>query len=104
MTDSPTLATISADHFRPLIGQTFQLELTPGKPVAATLAEVDEKPQHRRSDATRAPFSVLLRVPADAPLAQGTYPISHAQLGRFELFMTPLRPDSQGPRYEIVFG
>jgi hypothetical protein len=32
-------------------------------------------------------------------LAQGTYRLSHPQLGEFELFLVPLGPD----RYEAAF-
>jgi len=51
----------------------------------------------------RAPFSIIFRGPADRALGQGTYPVAHNAIGAFELFLVPVQPDADGPRYEAVF-
>jgi hypothetical protein len=48
-------------------------------------------------------FSVFLRGPLAAPLAQGIVTLSHPRHGELDLFMTPIGRDAQGFRYEIVF-
>ena len=48
-------------------------------------------------------FSVIFHGPAEPPLEQGTYPLEHAVLGRFALFVVPIGQDEQGYYYEAVF-
>jgi hypothetical protein len=36
-------------------------------------------------------------------LAQGTYRLSHPQLGELELFLVPLGPAAEGMQYEAAF-
>jgi hypothetical protein len=48
-------------------------------------------------------FSVVFHGPADRPLEQGTYPLEHTALGRFDLFVVPVGHDEQGYYYEAVF-
>jgi hypothetical protein len=83
-----TLAELTAAHFRPLVGETFELEIRPGAPVAATLLEVEERSQYAWPGSSRTPFSIRFRLPPGVPAAQGTYPLAHPALGRFDLFFT----------------
>jgi hypothetical protein len=48
-------------------------------------------------------FSLFLRGPREAPLAQGLITLAHPVHGALELFMTPIGRDAKGLRYEIVF-
>jgi hypothetical protein len=53
----------------------------------------------------RRPFSLEFTNPKkDAYLAQQIYPLEHEGLGVLDLFIVPLGPDSDGMRYEVVFG
>jgi hypothetical protein len=47
-------------------------------------------------------FSLYFRGPPDAMLGQGSYAFDHDELGSLELFLVPLQPDADGPRYESV--
>lgn len=98
-----SLATLTADDFRPLQGQPFTLELAADVAVAAVLVEVAVWPQHRRLGATRDPFAITLRVPPGTSALQGTYALTHPDLGRLEVFFTPVRPTPEGPRLQAVF-
>ena len=51
----------------------------------------------------RVPFSLVFRGPVDPVLPQRTYPLRHAELGAFELFLVPVGRDATGTSYEAVF-
>ena len=48
-------------------------------------------------------FSVFFTGPADLRLPQGIYPVEHAAMGTFDIFLVPIAQDDQGFRYEAVF-
>jgi|SRR5579864_2959392 len=51
----------------------------------------------------RVNFSLLFRGPQQPLLPQQIYPVEHDRLGRFDLFIVPVRRDAQGLYYEAVF-
>ncbi|MEZ0578981.1 hypothetical protein [Nocardioides sp. MH1] len=53
--------------------------------------------------AERQQFSLLFRGPADLQLLQGLWLLEHDGLGELALFLVPLGPDAEGPRYEAAF-
>ena len=48
-------------------------------------------------------FSLLFRGPFLPALAQQIYAFEHDGLGRFDLFIVPVRQDTQGLYYEAIF-
>ena len=48
-------------------------------------------------------FSVEFRGPLDMFLGQGGRDFSHEHMGKFELFIVPVRQDQQGFYYEAIF-
>lgn len=48
-------------------------------------------------------FSIFFKGPATPVLAQSTYSMSHDDMGTFDLFIVPIKADSDGTRYEAVF-
>jgi hypothetical protein len=48
-------------------------------------------------------FSLLFRGPLQPLLLQQIYPVEHDRLGRFDLFIVPIRRDAHGLYYEAVF-
>lgn len=102
----PSLAELSAEHFRPLLSQTFVLHRPEGGALSLKLSEVTPA-RWARSGGARAAFSVIFHcpeLPAGQYIRQGSYRFEHPQLGTQELFITPVAPDSAGVRYEAVFG
>lgn len=81
-------------------GQRFALEVAPGLAADAILVAVAEGPG---ASARNEQFSLTLRAPVDAPLEQRIYPLSHAELGRIELFLVPVGRDAAGVEYQAVF-
>ena len=48
-------------------------------------------------------FSLLFRGPHQPLLRQQIYPFEHDRLGRFDLFIVPVKRDAHGLYYEAVF-
>ena len=48
-------------------------------------------------------FSLLFRGPLQPLLPQQIYPVEHDRLGRFDLFIVPVKRDAHGLYYEAVF-
>jgi hypothetical protein len=53
--------------------------------------------------ARREPFALTFRAPRGTSWPQRIYRIAHPDLGAFEIFLVPIGPDDQGPRYEAIF-
>jgi hypothetical protein len=78
------LASLSAEHFRPHLGETFYLMLPDAAPLALELKEVEENPRARMPRAPaerRMPFSLLFSGDPNAPLAGEVLPLRHPALG-----------------------
>lgn len=58
--------------------------------------ELKDAPQQER-------FSLVFRGPLEARLDQGTYSFEHNELGKFDLFIVPIRQDEAGFYYEAAF-
>lgn len=48
-------------------------------------------------------FSLVFRGPLQPLLPQQIYTVDHNQLGRFDLFIVPIKRDANGMHYEAVF-
>ncbi len=48
-------------------------------------------------------FSVIFANESSTVFEQGVYPVSHAELGEFDLFLVPVFGDEKGVHYEAVF-
>jgi hypothetical protein len=91
---------IPAEDFDPLVATTLHLASAHAT-VPAVLEEVCRSPHPTGRDLPG--FSLLLRGPAELPLAQGLVTLPHPTHGELQLFMTPIGRDERGFRYEIVF-
>jgi hypothetical protein len=78
---------------------TFQIQLTPTETLELTLIELREG----RSTARQEQFALLFLGPLAILLEQRMWPIQHATLGEFDLFLVPVGRDPQGMQYEAVF-
>lgn len=94
------------DDFAGRVGDQFRLALPEGPSLTLVLAEVTAGPAaggEGPDGATRQQFSLLFRGPADPQLGQGVWELEHDELDELALFLVPLGPDADGPRYEAVF-
>ena len=101
------LETFTQTTFTPHLGTTFRIYLTPAPGLDVELTTVTpwqgQAPGSPEAPSRRAPFSLLFRDPMTPLLPQRIYPMEHAQLGVFELFLVPIGPDQHGMCYEAVF-
>jgi hypothetical protein len=92
---------LTADSFAELTGDEFEIELETGERFALRLAAA--APMTLAPTDGPAPFSILFRGPLSPILAERSYSIEHATLGRFDAFLVPLGADDRGARYEAAF-
>ena len=93
--------------FREAIGDTLEMRLSPDASVQIVMVEVTslgERDVRPETGIRARPFSVIFQGPHDLEAPQGIYGLAHTRLGEFELFLVPLQPDSEGTRFEAVFG
>jgi hypothetical protein len=94
------------DDFADRVGEEFRLRLPDSRDVTLVLTEATEgsAPGGTSPDgATRQQFSLMFRVPSGDQLSQGTWQLEHAEMGELALFLVPVQPDTEGPRYEAAF-
>lgn len=94
MTDS-----LTHEAFTKHLESKFQVRIETGTSVELTLIEVSELKLLPGQEH----FSILFRGPGEVFLGQGTFLVEHEDLGRFALFVVPIRQDEQGYYYEAVF-
>jgi hypothetical protein len=88
--------TFTADTFRPLLNERFELAAAEGR-VDLELVEVTESDVPGANQ--RAQFSIVFSGPPEATLPQAIYGLEHSELGAFDLFLVPIAAGS----YEAVF-
>jgi len=89
------------------VGEPFHIDLgVSGRP-ALQLFKVRDLGASSKSAAAgiddERRFSILFRGPVDRPLGQETYHFEHDGIGRFALFIVPMRPEPDGRYYEAIF-
>jgi hypothetical protein len=90
------LETFTAETFRPLLNERFELVAEDGR-VDLELVDVTESatPGAER----HAQFSIVFSGPPEPILPQAIYRLEHPELGAFDLFLVPIAAGS----YEAVF-
>jgi hypothetical protein len=90
------LETFTAETFRPLLNERFELVAEDGR---VDLELVDLTESAAPGAERRAQFSIVFSGPTDPILPQAIYRLEHPELGAFELFLVPIAAGS----YEAVF-
>jgi hypothetical protein len=86
---------VFAEHLQ----TTFRVCVAGAVPLPLELCEVTEKDPSPQVEQ----FSLVFRGPLKSHFLQGTYTVEHEKLGKFDLFLVPLGPDSAGMRYQAIF-
>ena len=92
-----TLDPLTHDHFEPLIGQAYLIGET-----VLTLHDA-KLLGHRRTEALRDPFSLLVCGPQGLRLPQGIYHMKNESLGELEMFITQVGDGAKGSEFEAIF-
>jgi len=95
------LATVTADTFTPLIGQTFEAVFSDGR-LPLSLAEVRPLGAARLG-APRAPFALTFHGDAKLRLPQHIYRLEHPALEAAEMFLVQISGDANATKFEAVF-
>jgi hypothetical protein len=93
--------TLTRSTFLPCVGDEFQFESGPFEAKKATLVRVADFEQRRKETDPEGRFRLLFEPATAGTLAQETYTVTHATLGRFALFVSP--NDAEGRVVEAVF-
>lgn len=100
--DAVDLASVSVDFFSPHVGQAFEVLGDDGEPkLELTLREATSRGQG--GGGFRAPFSLQFAGPAEPFLSQGMFALVNSVVGRLDIFLVPVRGDSETRTYEAVF-
>lgn len=100
---SVDLSQVTVDSFVPHIGTDFDAVLEQGGERVTELKLIDAKSAGKATIGDRIPFRLLFQGPADVPLSQGMLTLTHADLGSLDIFIVPVRGDTESRTYEAVF-
>ena len=92
-------ASLTHEAFTKNANTKFQVQIDENTPVELELVAVSELKLYPQQEE----FALLFRGPSDMFLGQGLRDFSHDQMGRFELFIVPIKQDEQGFYYEAIF-
>jgi hypothetical protein len=87
------------EAFAKNLNTKFQVVTDDADQVELELDEVSELKQHKTHDQ----FAVVFRGPLNRFLGQGMHTLEHDKLGQLDLFIVPIRQDSEGYYYEAIF-
>jgi len=91
--------TFEHEVFSKYLNTTFRISLGESNTLEAELVSVGEhllSPQQER-------FALVFRGPVQPLLPQAIYRFEHDEMGKFSLFIVPLRQDEAGTYYEACF-
>lgn len=94
---------LTYEDFQQYLNDWFVIYYDAASKLEVRLARVDVvgKPQ---KEGWRSPFSLVFASKLrDRYLVQAMYRFGHEKMGEFDIFITPLGPDSDGMNYEAVF-
>ncbi len=106
---------LTHQHFAPLVGQHFRTEWEGGA-TELRLSEVRPLPAPRRRDSAgvvsavtegpfrQEPFSLMFNGPLETFLEQRMYRMTPANGDSVEIFLVPIRRESDSYVYQAVFG
>ena len=92
---------LTRDDFAKHLNQTFCLPARPDD-LELELIEAEALPGVA-PEGWRQGFSLIFRGSMEAPLDQSIYPLEHPEMGRLEIFLTPISMDEHGVSYQAIF-
>jgi hypothetical protein len=95
------LASLSAEDFRPHEGEAFEVSFD-ASDVRLTLFLIGVE-NLGKGIGHRDPFSLLFEGPTSPALEQSIHHLENSTFGQIEIFLVPVRPTPNGPRYQAVF-
>lgn len=96
-------ATLTEKEFSQHLNSTYRVNVDHQVPIELELVEVKPHEKLPIEPEGMERFSIYFRGPEKILLPQGTYRMTHEQMGDFILFLVPIAREEQGFRYEAVF-
>ena len=93
----------TVNDFSSLVGQRFGLRTEDGVSSYATLIEASSPKTRQALRFRREHFSIVFDIPGNVELVQGSYRVSHPQIGTMDLFMVPVDLPAVHNRLEAIF-
>ncbi len=90
---------LSRDSLAVNLNSVFRVQVPQGEAREIELIELRDG----RSTPRQEQFALTFRGPLHSFLGQGTFPVEHPVLGRFDLFLVPVGQEAAGFLYEAVF-
>ena len=96
------MANLTEQEFSRHLNSNFNLKLSDGElPLELVEVKAYRPQEHEQQGLER--FSAFFNGPDGVYLPQGTYRLSHAQMGDLDLFLVPVSADQRTYQYEAVF-
>ena len=95
------LDTLTLDHWRECVGQSFRVRLDQETEIDLKLTSAT--PLGAESGYRRQPYSLLFAGPLTPLLPQATYTLQNESMGELGIFLVPIGPQGQAMRYEAIF-
>ena len=92
-------ASLTFQEFSQNLNTKFHTPIDETQRLELELTEVSHLKQTSRNEE----FAVVFRGPREIFLGQGIRTFEHDALGKFEIFIVPIREDDKGYYYEAVF-
>lgn len=96
------MADLTEAEFSKHVNTKFRV-MTEPEAVELELTAVKGYPGHSGDQQGMERFSLFFEGPSTPLLPQSTYSLEHDGMGGFDLFIVPIKPDSESSRYEAVF-
>ena len=96
-------ASLTEEEFSKNVNTKFRAKLDAEAEVDLELVEVKGYSARPGDQQGMERFSIFFKGPAKPLLTQNTYSMTHDAMGTFDLFIVPIKPDSEGSGYEAVF-
>ncbi len=93
----------TAADFEKCLDTNFRVELVSPGPIELKLIAVIPRKSEPHEQAGMERFSVVFSGPADVFLPQGTYRVTHPEMGEIYIFLVPLAPEAGVFKYEAVY-
>ena len=93
---------LSYAAFAACLNSQFTLVTENSSRIAIQLVEVENQLKTRKREGVRENFSLAFKAQSHEPLVQNTYQFEHEKLGKFDLFIGPVKSGKYGHIYEAV--
>jgi len=93
----------TATEFAKHLNTNFHVVVESSTPIDIKLISVTPRAIGPNEEAGMERFSVVFSGPANVLLPQKIYHLTHPEMGEFDVFLVPIKQESEGFRYEAVY-